>query len=137
MAGHGSKYPKKKEAAIAALVAHVSVEEAARSIGIGTQTLYRWLQKPDFAAALRKEKQAAFRQVNARLQQATLPAAALLLKMTGDDKIAPSVRVRAAGLLLSYGYAATESAQAAQLEDRITQIEQGFNSRADSTSGGY
>src|SRR5690349_16593690 len=61
MVGHGSKFTRKKEAAIAALLTHRNVEEAARAAGIGTQTLYRWMKHPEFKAALRKAKQARIR----------------------------------------------------------------------------
>ena len=44
----GSKFTRKKEQAIAALLTQRNVEEAARSAGIGTQTLLRWLKLPDF-----------------------------------------------------------------------------------------
>ena len=46
MKGHGSKFGRKKEEAIAALLTQQSVEDAARvSVGTGAgQTLLRWLQ---------------------------------------------------------------------------------------------
>ena len=44
MKGHGSKFGRKKEAAIAALLTQRNIEEAARVAGIGTQTLHRWLR---------------------------------------------------------------------------------------------
>ncbi|MGD1073932.1 MAG: hypothetical protein ABSB15_27795 [Bryobacteraceae bacterium] len=39
MAGPGAKFTRKKEEAIAALLTQRNIEEAAKSIGIGTQTL--------------------------------------------------------------------------------------------------
>ncbi|MGD1092125.1 MAG: hypothetical protein ABSB35_09045 [Bryobacteraceae bacterium] len=48
--GHGSKFSSKKEAAVA-LLSQRSMEEAAKTAGIGTQTLYRWLKLPEFQAA--------------------------------------------------------------------------------------
>jgi len=45
-AGHGSKFGRKKEEAIAALLTQRNVEEAARVAEIGTQTLYRWMKDP-------------------------------------------------------------------------------------------
>jgi transposase-like protein len=44
MAGHGTKFGHKKEEAIAALLTQRNLEEAARTAGIGTRTLLRWLQ---------------------------------------------------------------------------------------------
>jgi hypothetical protein len=45
MKGHGSKFSRKMEEAIAALLTHRNYEEASRAVGIGTATLLRW-QKP-------------------------------------------------------------------------------------------
>lgn len=44
MVGHGSKFGRKKEEAIAALLSQRNIEEAARSVGIGSKTLLRWLR---------------------------------------------------------------------------------------------
>ena len=47
MKGHGAKYERKKEEAIVALLTQKNIEEAARSIGIGSATLQRSL-RPGF-----------------------------------------------------------------------------------------
>ena len=39
------------EQAIAALLSHRSVEEAARAVGISANTLLRWMKEPEFQAA--------------------------------------------------------------------------------------
>jgi transposase-like protein len=54
MKGHGAKYERKKEEAIAALLTQKNIEEAARSIGIGHATLLRWLKEPEFDTAIGK-----------------------------------------------------------------------------------
>src|SRR5450631_261883 len=46
--GHGEKFSRMKEAAIAALLMYRSVEEAARSIDIAASTLYQWRTYPEF-----------------------------------------------------------------------------------------
>jgi len=43
--GHGAKFGRKKEAAIAALLTAKNYEEAARATGIGLKTLKRWLRE--------------------------------------------------------------------------------------------
>jgi hypothetical protein len=58
MVGHGSKFDRKKEAAVAALLTQRNIEEAARVAGIGTQTLYRWLKVPEFQEAYREVRRA-------------------------------------------------------------------------------
>ena len=83
MVGHGSKFDRKKEEAIAALLTQRSIEEAAKVAGIGTQTMYRWLKIPEFQAAYLEARRAAFSQTNARLQQASSAAVSTLLKNHG------------------------------------------------------
>jgi hypothetical protein len=51
MVGHGAKFGRKKEEAIAALLSQRSVEDAARVAKIGANTLLRWLQLPEFRDA--------------------------------------------------------------------------------------
>jgi len=58
------------------------------------------LLEPDFDAAYRKARRAAFGQATARLQQATRAAVSTLLKLMVDQNTPPSVRVRAADSVL-------------------------------------
>jgi hypothetical protein len=62
MTGHGAKFGRKKEDAIAALLSHRSVEEAARAAGVGYKTLLRWLELPEFRDAYRKARREAVQQ---------------------------------------------------------------------------
>jgi hypothetical protein len=92
----GSKFTRKKEEAIAALLTSRSVEDAAKAIGVGVQTLMRWMKLPEFEAEYRKARRLAFGQSIARLQQASTAAVSTLLKIMVDPGSPPSVRVRAA-----------------------------------------
>ena len=67
MTGHGAKFGRKQEEAIAALLTQRNVEEAARATGVATKTLLRWMQIPEFNAAYREARRAAFGQATARL----------------------------------------------------------------------
>lgn len=84
MVGHGTKFGRKKEQAIAALLSHRSIEEAARATGIGVNTLLRWMKDPEFAAAYRKARWAVVDQAIARLQQTTGAAVSTLQKLMVD-----------------------------------------------------
>jgi hypothetical protein len=96
MAARGSTLGRKQEDAIAALLTHRNVEEAARAAGIGARTLLRWLKLPEFQNAYRQARREAFGQAVARLQQGTAAAATTLLKIMIDPCAPASVRVRAA-----------------------------------------
>jgi hypothetical protein len=77
--GHGQKLARKQEAAIAALLSQRTVEDAARVAGIGTRTLFRWLELREFREAYLQARRQAFGQASARLQQATGAAVSVLL----------------------------------------------------------
>ena len=70
MAGLREKLGPKKEAAILALLTARSIGDAARTSDVPPRTLYRRLQEPEFDAAYRKARRAAFAQATARVQQA-------------------------------------------------------------------
>ena len=59
MKGHGSKYERKKEEAIAALLTQRNTDEAARSIGVNQNTLLSWMKLPDFQKEYREARRAA------------------------------------------------------------------------------
>ena len=63
----GSKFTRKMEEAVAAMLTQRTLDEAAKSVGIGTPTLIRWQKEPEFQTAYREARRAAFGQSIARL----------------------------------------------------------------------
>lgn len=120
MVGHGAKFGHKKEQAIAALLSHRNVEEAARATGISANTLLRWTREPDFDTAYRKARRTAFSQSVARLQQASSAAVTTLLKIMTDPNAAPSTRVRAAEVVLER---ATKAIEIEDIDVRVAELE--------------
>ena len=120
MLGHGAKFARKKEEAIAALLSHRNIEEAARAINVVPNTLLRWMKEPEFDAAYRHARRDAFSQSIARLQQASSAAVTTLLKVMVDPNTPASSRVRAADCVLGH------SAKAIEIEDievRVSELE--------------
>jgi len=120
LVGHGAKFGRKREEAIAALLTQRNIEEAAKSIGIGPQTMLRWLKIPEFQTAYRDARRAAFGQSIARLQQASTAAVSTLLKIMVDPNAPASTRVRAADSVLDH------ARQAIEIEDidaRVAELE--------------
>ena len=120
MAGHGAKFGRKKEEAIAALLSQRNVEEAARVAGIGTRTLLRWMKLPEFEAAYREARRSAFGQSTARLQQASGAAVSTLLKIMVDPTAPASTRLRAADSVLDHG---AKSIELEDIEARLSALE--------------
>src|SRR5512142_724978 len=81
MVGHGSKFGRRKEAAVAALLSCRTLEEAAHTARIGATTLARWMKNPQFQAELRAARNVAVSQANARIQQSSGAAAATIVKI--------------------------------------------------------
>ncbi len=120
MAGHGEKFGRKKEDAIAALLSQRNVDEAARVAGIGTRTLMRWLQVPEFQAAYREARRVTFSQSIARLQQASSAAVSTLLKVMVDPNAPASSRIRAADSVLAH---AVKAIEIEDIEVRVSELE--------------
>jgi transposase-like protein len=118
--GHGTKFGRKQEEAIAALLTQRNVEEAAKAVGIGTSTLVRWMKNPEFDAAYRAAKRAAYGQAIARLQQGTSAAATTLLKTMIDPMTPAPVRVRAAEAIFNH---AAKAIEIEEIEARVTALE--------------
>jgi hypothetical protein len=119
--GHGSKFGRKQEEAIAALLTQRNIEEAARTANIGTQTLYRWMKEPEFQAAYLEARRAAVSQSNARLQQGSSAAVSTLLKVMVDVSTPASTRVRAADRILEH---AKQAIEIDDIQVRLAALEQ-------------
>jgi len=129
MKGHGSKFTRKMEEAVAALLTQRNHEEAARVAGISTATLLRWQKQPEFEKAYRQARRDAFGQSISRLHQMSAAAVATLGKLMVDPSTPPSTRVRAAEAIITHGAKAIELED---LEGRITALEHAAESSKNS-----
>jgi transposase-like protein len=125
MLGHSAKFDHKKEQAIAALLSHRNVEEAARAVGISSNTLLRWTKEPEFDAAYREARRTTSRQSIARLQDASGAAVTTVLKTMLDPNVSAGTRLRAAEIVLA------QTAKAIEIEDidgRVAELERAAGS---------
>ena len=120
MKGHGSKFGRKKEEAIIALLTQRNIEEAAKSIGIAPNTLLRWMKEPEFEKAHRGARRAAFGQSIAKLHQMSGAAVSTLGKVMVDPTTPPSTKVRAAEAIITHGAKAIEMED---IEARVSELE--------------
>jgi hypothetical protein len=120
MKGHGAKFGRKQEEAIAALLTQRNIDEAAKAVGIAPNTLLKWMKLPEFQTAYREARRAAFSQSIARLQQGTSAAATTLIKLLLDPNTPASVRARVADSIFNH------AAKAIEIEDidaRVAELE--------------
>jgi hypothetical protein len=120
MVGHGSKFGRRMQATIAALLSQRNHEEAARAAGVSKRTLNRWLKIPEFQSAYLEARRAAMVQANARLQQASSAAVSALVRVMVDMSAPASARVRAADCVLERGNQGLENED---LEVRLAALE--------------
>jgi transposase-like protein len=120
VSGHGEKFGRKQEAAIAALLGQRNVEEAAKLIGVSPKTLMRWMRVPEFRAAYQEARGQLMGQANARLQQSTGAAVTTLWKLMVSPEVPASTRVRAAQCVVEL---AQKGFELDNLELRILQLE--------------
>jgi hypothetical protein len=83
------------------------------------------LQDPEFQAAYREARRAAFSQSIARLQHGSSAAATTLLKMMLDQNAPASTRVRAAESVLNH---ATKAIEIEDIEARVAELERAASS---------
>src|SRR3954454_11922539 len=121
MKGHGTKFGRKMEDAVAALLTQRNMEEAAKAVGISTTTLVSWMKQPEFDEAYRQARRAAFGQSISRLQQASGAALSTLLKVMIDPNSPASTRVRAADSVLNH---AAKAIEIEDIEVRLAALEQ-------------
>ena len=134
MRGHGAKFSRKMEAAVAALLTQTNQAEAARAVGISPATLLRWQNVPAFQKALREARRGAYGQSIARLQQGTTAAATTLLKTLIDPGTPPSVKVRAAEAIFHH---AAKAIEIEEIEARLTELERMAGESKESSDGSF
>ncbi len=72
--GHGEKLTRKAEQAIAALLEHPTMAEAAKACGVSERSLWRWLQRDDFQQRYKTAQRAVVDSAITKLQAATVRA---------------------------------------------------------------
>jgi hypothetical protein len=126
MTGHGAKFGRKMEQAIAALLTRPSIEDAARLAGVGEKTLRRWLREPQFEVRYLRARREVVSQTIARMQQATGAAGITILKLMTDPNVPAAVRLRAAECVFDL---AVKGIELEDLERRLSELEKTVENR--------
>jgi len=121
MKGHGTKFGRKKEAAVVALLSHRNIDEAAKAVGVAPNTLLNWMKDREFAAAYRKARAAVVGQAIARLQQTTGAAVSTLQKLMVDASTPPAIKGNVAKGILAL---AIKGIEVEDFEARLATLEQ-------------
>ena len=95
------KLNAKQTRALACLLAGLSVPAAAEAAGCSYQSIYNWLDKPEFRAALNQAQSEAIIRLSRVLINLGTDAADVLGEVIRDKNMPPAVRVRAADIVIS------------------------------------
>ena len=114
---HGSKFPRKKEAAIAALLSEATIAGAAKKAGISESSMLRWLKDEEFQVEYRKARRESVSAAISMLQHASGQAVTTLVEVMLDPESTGSVKISAARTVLE------SSLKAIELEDLAERIE--------------
>ena len=120
MTGHGAKFGRKMEVAIAALVTRQSIEDAARVAGVAEKTLRRWMREPQFNAQYLQARREGVHQAVGRMQHATGAAGVTILKLMTDPNVPGAVRLRAAECVF---HLAIKGIELEDIDVRVSELE--------------
>jgi len=115
--GHGEKYSRLKDAALAALLTHGSITTAAKAAGLDAETLRAWTKRADFANDYRAVRREVV--VAAQSKAATLltESVGVLAKIIRDKKASPSSRIAAVRLVVEMTQGLLEDDNEARLAE--------------------
>jgi hypothetical protein len=128
MPGGRNKQSRKRELAIANLLASATIEQAAQKTGISEKCLRLWLAEQDFSRAFRKARSQVVEHAIGLLQRSTGSAIAALHRNLTCGR--PGVEVNAAGRILEHSVGAVEFFDLAQ---RVAELEETIKAQG----GGY
>jgi hypothetical protein len=117
MARQSEKFKRNKDKAIAALLSKPSIAEAAKSVGIGQRTLWRWLKDPEFKEQYRIARSNVVIQAVAQIQSSLTEAIKTLRDVMKDVESPSSAKVSAARAVIDM------SLKAVEIEDLQVRIE--------------
>ena len=119
MPGHKGQ-TRKRQQAIACLLAAPTIALAAQNCGISESTLARWLREEGFKREYHIAQREALAQAIATLQAAAGSAVTVLRAAMLDQTATPASRVAAARVILEFSF---RGAEIADLQERLEAIE--------------
>ncbi len=109
----------KQERALAALLTEVTLEAAARSVGVSDVSIWRWMQEPLFRSRYQEARRQIVEDAVGLLQRASKKAVATLVKNLDCGN--PGVETRCAQVILDQAFKRVELLE---LEGRIHYLEE-------------
>jgi len=125
--GGATRLSRKAEQAIAALLEHPTIPEAAKACGVSERSLWRWLQREDFQKRYREAQRAVVDAAISELQAATKEAVSTLRRNLNCGNF--FAENAAAQAILTHSFKAIEMQEMQQRIERLEQILESSNGR--------
>ena len=110
---------KKQSEAIAALIQNRTMRDAAKAVGVGEATLFRWLRDQNFRDAYLTAKSQVVEQAISNLQNASGEAVDTLRQVMNDSNSPVSSKVTSARVILEISLRAVEIQHLIRRLDRL------------------
>lgn len=124
--GHGEKFSRRQEAAIAALLSETTVAAAAKTARVGEATLARWLKDPQFGERYRQARKQVLEIAVARLAKIAQDAVATLHEVASNSQSPASSRVTAARAIIE---TALKTVEIEDIQQRLSELEKSVKSK--------
>jgi hypothetical protein len=119
--GHGEKFSRRKEAAIAALLQYPTLPEAAANCGLSPRTLRRWLANEEFEKAYRTSRTKLLEGTLNLLTRKSFAAAETLASIADGSIVPTASRFSAARAVVEL---AIRGAELQEFEERLAELEE-------------
>lgn len=124
---NGPELSANQTKALAALLTHTRIEDAAQASGLSARTMRRYLAEPEFSRAYREQQRILLSETTATLQRIATTAANVIEESMAADIEDKNLRLRAARTGLDFLLKATETERKLReiedLEERIVSLE--------------
>jgi hypothetical protein len=120
MLGHGEKYSRKKEAAIAALLVCPTLSEAASSCNVAESTIRRWLKDGIFSRCYAEARRQTLETTVNLLRQKAVGGVVTLSEISENKQAPATARVSAARSLVEL---AIKAAELQDISERLDALE--------------
>lgn len=123
MRGHGQKFGRRHESAIAALIACPTLAEAAQQAGVSQSTLSRWMATKEFSDQYERQRGRLVEGVSNRLRRRALGAVEILWRVANSPKSKSTARTSAARAIVEFTLRSVEQDELREIHRLVEQLD--------------
>jgi len=124
MRGHGQKFGRKQESAIAALLTCSTLSEAAQQTGVSPSTLNRWLTDKEFSAEYERRRSRLVEATSNGLRRRALGAVEILWRTANSANSKSTARVSACRAIIEFVFKSVEQDELREIHRLVEQLDE-------------